>query len=89
MWTRVEVALCSAIRGQTASQDAVMRLAEVPGLGVDSAQPIVREARGASQHILFGARVNSDIGKIQRRGQNKSRGARTLSARFLSNGGKN
>jgi hypothetical protein len=87
MLTRVEVALCSAIRGQTASQDAVMRLAEVPGLGVDSAQPIVAEARGASQ--LFGARVDSDIGKIRRRGQNKSRGARTLSARFLSNGGKN
>src|SRR5437667_1635165 len=56
-------------------QDAVIRLAEVPGLGVDSAQQIIAEV-GAGQYILFGGGVDGLGGtcpcKVERAEQNQS-----------------
>src|SRR5437667_6588453 len=58
-----------------AHQDAVIRLAEVPGLGVDSAQQIIAEV-GAGQYILFGGGVDGLGGtcpcKVERAEQNQS-----------------
>jgi transposase len=60
-------------RAMKSHQDAVIRLAEVPGLGVDSAQQIIAEVGAQGQYILFGSGVYVLGGNLS--GQGRKRGA--------------
>jgi transposase len=53
-----------------AHQEAVMRLAEVPALGVDSAQQIIGSGR-ASQYVRFGGGADLLCGNLSRKGRKR------------------
>ena len=54
-------------------QDTVIRLAEVPGLGIDSAQQIIAEVEGHGQHVSFRGRVHFLGGNLSRQGRKRRR----------------
>ena len=49
-------------------QEAVMRLAEVPDLGVDSAQQIIAEVEAPGRYVLFGSGIDLLGGNLSRQG---------------------
>jgi len=49
-------------------QDAVMRLAEVPGFGVDSAQQIIAEVGAQACTFASAAELTSWVGDLSRQG---------------------
>ena len=54
-------------------QEAVIRLAEVPGLGVDSAQQVIAEVGVQSQHVPLGGGVDLLGGNLSREGRKRRR----------------
>ena len=50
-------------------QDAVIRLAEVPGLGIDSAQQVIAEVGSDGQHVFLRGRVHFLGGNLSRKGR--------------------
>jgi transposase len=49
-----------------AHQDAVVRLAEVPGFGADSAQPVIAEVGAAGQYVCLGGAADLVGGNLPR-----------------------
>ena len=80
----VKHAGCGLERGLKSHQDAVIRLAEVPGLGVDSAQQIIAEVGAQASTFPSAAELTSWVGTCPGKEESAEQNHSSRSAREIN-----